>query len=221
MFKKASVVIVLATALTLCVTGCKKQEQAVAEEAVTVGIESEQYDERQPLANETDGDEITHDPDFSVYGTWNYVVTSSTPSEWEDVQPSITIKTDNTVSAHLVFIIKTGVISKINTYQFRVNIAAGESASDEWDAEEWILTYNPKTNLLEGWDNAYFRRGTDADGSASDAETKQEQNTFTDPRDNQTYRTVRIGNLTWMAQNLNHVTNNSWCYDDNASNCEK
>jgi uncharacterized protein (TIGR02145 family)/uncharacterized repeat protein (TIGR02543 family) len=31
--------------------------------------------------------------------------------------------------------------------------------------------------------------------------------------------TVRIGNLTWMAENLNCETSNSWCYDNNPANC--
>jgi len=44
---------------------------------------------------------------------------------------------------------------------------------------------------------------------------------FTDPRDQQKYRKVKIGDLVWMGENLSYKTKDSWCYDNNESNCKK
>jgi len=59
-------------------------------------------------------------------------------------------------------------------------------------------------------------KGTGPDGGGVPTPTKT---TFTDSRDNKTYKTVKIGSQTWMAENLNYNASGSVCYNTESSNC--
>ena len=52
------------------------------------------------------------------------------------------------------------------------------------------------------------------------ADIRDKSGMFTDPRDGQVYRTVKVEGREWFAQNANYnVDGHSWCYDDKDSYC--
>jgi len=60
-----------------------------------------------------------------------------------------------------------------------------------------------------------------SENSSSPAPSSITYETFTDPRDNQSYKTIKKGKYEWMAKNMNFKTGTSWCYSNDNSNCEQ
>ena len=91
---------------------------------------------------------------------------------------------------------------------------------------EWVVTAAANGKLdsvrknVEGWGIAVevpsFEKFV---GQFVSESSDLKQDTMTDARDGQTYRTVKIGNQVWMAENLNYKTEKSYCYNDSAEYC--